>query len=132
MCKELDHCQGLVEPLTVLGEISLGENDFKEAEDYFHEAIKMAIEAWRPPYALHALVGMARLLAAKGEPERALKLGAFVQLQPASWQWSKDTLEPLVLELKKQVPIEVVEVAQMWGKEKNLEEVAEELSIIAE
>jgi tetratricopeptide (TPR) repeat protein len=118
----------MVEPLTVLGEVALGLGDFQEAETHFHKALQIAIERWVPAYALHALVGMANLLAAVGEKERALDLATFVIQHPATWQWSKDSIASLIAELEAELPPNVVKAVQMRVKEKNLEEIIQELT----
>ncbi|MCB0191310.1 MAG: tetratricopeptide repeat protein, partial [Anaerolineae bacterium] len=118
MCKKLDHCQGLAKPLTVLGEVHLGLGNFERAEHYFHEAIKTANEAWTPPYALHALAGLARLLATVGQQAKAYETAAFILHHPASWQWSKDSIAPLISHLEAELPRSVGLEIQAQGKEK--------------
>lgn len=127
ICKKLDHCQGVAEPLTVLGEVCLGLGDFEQAEQYFREAIKTSIEAWMPPYALHALAGLAQLLAAVGEKARAYKAATFILHHPASWQWSKDSIASFAGELEAELPPDVINLAQTQARAKNLEQVVEEL-----
>ena len=126
ICKKLDHCQGVAEPLTVLGEVCLGLGDFEQAEQYFHEAIKTAIEAWIPPYALHALVGLAQTLAAVGENARAYETATFILYHPASWQWSKDIISPVAADLEVELPSNVRVMTKTQAGEKNLEQVVEE------
>ena len=131
LCEERGHQRGMVEPLTVLGEVALGLDDFKKAGAYFRKALQKAVEVWVPPYGLHALVGMAYLLAAVGEKERALELATFTIQDPASWQWSKDSIAPLIAELETELPPNIVAAAQIWGKEKKLEEVIKGLMEVA-
>lgn len=127
ICKKSDHSQGLAEPLTVLGEVCLGVGNFEQAEHYFHEAIKAASEAWTPPYALHALAGLARLLATVGEKAEAYETATFIFHHLASWQWSKDSMASLAIELEAELPPNIINMAQTQTRAKNLEQVVEEL-----
>jgi tetratricopeptide (TPR) repeat protein len=122
LCQELEHRAGEIEPYTVLGEAALGLGDFQAAAQHFQRALQTAGDVCLPSYALHALVGLAKLLAAVDEKARAYDLTTFILHHPASWQWSKDSVAPLAAEL------EAVTAALKWGTEKNLEEVIEELS----
>jgi tetratricopeptide (TPR) repeat protein len=131
LCQELEHHAGEIEPYTVLGEAALGLGDFQAAEQYFQNALQTASDVWLPSYALHALVGLAKLLAAVDEIARAYDLATFILHHPASWQWSKDNLAPFMVELEAELPPEAVTAALRWGTEKNLEEVIEELPQVA-
>ena len=128
MCQKLDHRQGLAKPLTVLGEVYLELGDFERAEHYFHEAIKTANEAWTPPYALHALIGLARLLATVGQKVEAYETAAFILHHPASWQWSKSIVAPLAAELEAALPAELVAKIQHQVPERTLEEMMERVT----
>jgi hypothetical protein len=66
---------------------------------------------------------MANFLAAVGEKERALEVATLVLHHPASWQWSKDSVAPLVAELETELPSEVVRMANARGKDRMLERV---------
>jgi len=127
LCQEQEYRTGKIEPYTVLGEVAIGLGNFPEAKIYFRKALHIAIEVWVPSYALHALVGMAKLLAAVGEKEQALELATCIGQHPASWQWSKDSIAPLSAELEAELPPDVVEAVESWVKEKELKEVIEEL-----
>ncbi|HMQ54434.1 MAG TPA: tetratricopeptide repeat protein [Anaerolineae bacterium] len=125
LCQELEYRAGEIVPYTVLGEVALGWGNFPEAQANFRNALQIAVEVGVPSYALHALVGMAKLLAALGEKEQALELATCIIQHPASWQWSKDCIAPLAAELETELPPEVVQAARVRGKEKNLEQVWE-------
>jgi len=128
LCRELEYRAGQIEPYTVLGEVALALDNFPESETYFQKALQTAIEVWVPSYALHALAGTARLLAAKGEKEKALELATFMIHHPASWKWSKDSIASLISDLETELPSNMVKAAQTWGEEKKLEGVTEELT----
>jgi predicted ATPase/DNA-binding SARP family transcriptional activator/tRNA A-37 threonylcarbamoyl transferase component Bud32 len=123
ICQEQEHRTGMIEPNTVLGEAALGLGELESAEQYFERAIKIAGDRWRPPFTLHALVGLARLLAVQGDVEGAYRLGTFVVNNPASWHWSKDSVATLLSQLEAEMPPESVLAAREWANEKELEEV---------
>ncbi len=129
MCQELDHQVGLIRPLTVLGEVSLGLGEFQAAESYFHEAVQTAVATWMIPYAHHALVGLAHLRAEQGANQQALNIISFIRQQSASWHWSKISLDSLRDKLALQVSEEEITAAQLWGKKKNLEQLIASLDI---
>jgi tetratricopeptide (TPR) repeat protein len=124
ICREQEHRTGMIAPNTVLGEAALGLGELESAEQYFERAIKIAGDRWRPPYGLHALVGLARLLAAQGDLEGACRLGTFVLNSPASWQWSKDSAAALLSRIEPELSPESISAAREWGIAKELEEVA--------
>lgn len=129
LCQELEHGQGEIAPYTVLGEVALGLSDFPQAQTHFQKALEIAVELWFPSYALHALVGMAKLLHETGEKERALVVAAFIRQHPAAWQWSKNRIAPLARQLDTELPRRVVKAIQTEGKEKELEVVIEEVTV---
>ena len=81
------------------------------------------------PFVLLTLVGIATLLAAEGEKERALELLALVLHHPLSWQWTKDRAAPLVAELEAELSPEVVAAAQARGQARDLEATVAELLV---
>jgi tetratricopeptide (TPR) repeat protein len=111
----------------VLGDAACGLRDLKEAKQYFHRALEMDMALRVVSYALHALVSVARLLAAAGEKERALELLALVFHHPASWQWVKDRAAPLVAQLEAELPPDVVAEAYERGRARDLEATVAEL-----
>lgn len=128
LCQELEHRTGEIEPCAVLGEAALGLGDFQAAAQHFQRALQTAGDICLPSYALHALVGLAKLLAAVDEKARAYALATFILGHPASWQWSKDSVVPLMAELEAELPPEAVTEAQRQWREKTVEEVIEALT----
>jgi len=102
----------------VLGETSLRLGDFQAAEQHFHHALQTASDVCLPSYALHALVGLAQLLAAVREKVRSYDIATFVLHLPASWQWSRDSVVPLIAELEAELPPEAVTAALRWAQRK--------------
>jgi hypothetical protein len=76
---------------------------------------------------LRHLVGVARLLAQTGEPERSVELLAFVLNNPASRQHTKDWADRLLHDFTEQLPPEVAASAQARGRQRRLEEILAEL-----
>ena len=107
-----------------VGEAALGMNELEAAETHFRQAIRKAADTWHTPEGNHALVGLARLLAIRGDTEGAYRLGSFVLANSASWQWSKDNAADLLAEIKVELPPESISAARKWGNEKRFEEVA--------
>lgn len=128
LCQELEHRAGEIAPHTVLGESALGLGNLEKAEHYFHHALQIAAEVWRPSRALHALVGLAQLYTARGDKARAYETATIVMHHPASWQWSRDKVTPLAAQLEAELPSDAVKAAQSQGKEKELDRIVEELT----
>ena len=131
LCQEREHVMGEITPYTVLGQAALGGGDFEAAERHFRCALQIAGEVWQPSLALHALVGLAQLCATMGDKVRAYEIATFALHQPASWQWSRDGIAPLVTELEADLPLDVMEAATRRVKEKGLDQVIEELTKVA-
>jgi hypothetical protein len=106
--------------LRILGVASLGLGDMRAAAEYFRQALQSDLDAWYPARALHALAGVAALLAAKGVRERALELLALVFNDRRTWQWAKDSYAPLLAELQAALPINTVDAAENRGRARDL------------
>ena len=122
LCQKLEHRTGEIAPYIVLGEVAFGLGNFPKAETHYRRAWQTAVEVWLPSYALHALVGLTKLLAIEGKKEQALELATFISQNPASWQYSRDRIASLVAQLEAELPPHVVKAAQTRGKEKKLEQ----------
>jgi tetratricopeptide (TPR) repeat protein len=115
--------------LRVLGNAACALGDLQEAREYLHQALELTLMAKRSDHALLVLVGIAALLAAKGEKERALELLALILHHPQSWQWTKDRAAPLVAQLEAELAPEVVAAAQARGRALDLDTAAAELLV---
>jgi hypothetical protein len=76
---------------------------------------------------LHALTGLAHLLAKAGEPERALELLTLILGHPASHQEFRSRAARLQAELAAELPLEVVQAAQERGRARELDPTVAEL-----
>jgi hypothetical protein len=76
---------------------------------------------------LHALTGVAHLLAHAGEPERALEILALILGHPASHQEFRSRAARLQAELIAELPPEVVEAALERGRARDLDATTAEL-----
>jgi len=115
--------------LRVLGNAACGLKDYTEARSYFHKALEILVVVRLPSFALLTLVGIATLLAAGGEKERALELLALVIHHPLSWKWTKDRAAPLVAELEAELSPDVVAAAQERSQARDLDTTVSELLV---
>ena len=81
----------------------------------------VAVKAQWVRAVLHALTGVAHLLARAGEQERALELLVLILDHPASHQEFKSRAARLQAELTAELPPEVVEAAQERGRARDLD-----------
>jgi predicted ATPase len=110
-----------------LGWVALGAGDFQAAERYFYGVLGVAVKAQWMRAVLHALTGVAHLLARTGEPERALELLTLILGHPASHQEFKSRAARLQAELTAELPPEVIEAAQKRGRARELDATVAEL-----
>ena len=115
--------------LRVLGNAACGLRDFQEARRCFRQALEQAMTIRWMSHAVLTLVGIATLLAAEGEKERALELLALVLHHPVSWQMAKDRAAPLIAQLEAKLPPDVVAAAQARGRARDLEVTVQELLV---
>ena len=73
------------------------------------------------------LVGIAVLMSAEGQKERALEVLAFAAHHPICWQWVRDRTAPLIAELEAELPSEVVAAAKARGRARDLDATVAEL-----
>jgi tetratricopeptide (TPR) repeat protein len=110
-----------------LGWVALGAGDFRAAERYFYGVLELAVKAQWVRAVLHALTGLAHLLARAGEPERALELLALILDHPASHQEFASRAARLEAELRVELPPDVVEAALERGRARELDATVAEL-----
>jgi predicted ATPase/DNA-binding SARP family transcriptional activator len=125
--QELAYPDLMARSFQVLGDATYGQGDLPKASKCFLQALETAMAVEAAPLALLTLVGTARLLAAKGERERAAELLALVLHHPATWQWAKDRAAPLVAELEAKLSPDALAAAQERGRTRDLETTVAEL-----
>ena len=103
--------------------------DHQESGEYFHEALRFALEVRAVPQILIGLVGIATLLASSERPdlERSAELLAFFLSHPASYKTTQDKAKRGLAELASDLPPEVMAAAQERGKASELERVVAEV-----
>jgi tetratricopeptide (TPR) repeat protein len=116
--------QAIATCLNNLGFALYATGEHQEADGCFHEALEMALDAQGLPEALEALVGIATLLAHRGEKERAVELVSHALHHPANYVQNQDRAEYLLSELESQLSPQAFAAAQERGKRGNLDELA--------
>lgn len=127
ICEELEYPLGLIAAHNALGDIASKRGNVRIAGDCYHEALQTALTVWRPSDALHALAGMALLLKATGEQNRAVELAFFIRHQPATWHWTREDMASFISDEKSTMRPEVLEAAREWGENIQIAEVVEGL-----
>jgi tetratricopeptide (TPR) repeat protein len=110
-----------------LGEALSGLGDYSGAHRHLYEAVAIAARIKSTIQIPRHLVGIARLLAQTGEPERAVELLAFIIQCPASWQETRDWAQRLLSELISELPPDRAVAAQERGQKLRLDDVLAEV-----
>jgi len=111
--------------LIYLGTTELELGNLQEAESFYRNALHTALAAKSVPLALEALVGLAKILAQKGEFHTAVQLATFVQNQSTSAQASKDAASQLLAEAEIQLPVDEVQTITAEAKNLSLETIVQ-------
>jgi len=128
IARKIDHRHLKQEALKCLGDAACGLGDLPEARRYHHQALEIATTLELTYQFPNSLVGIAALLAAEGEKERALELLALVIHHHTSWHWTKyHQAAPLIAELEAELPPDVVAAAWERGRARDLETTVDEL-----
>jgi tetratricopeptide (TPR) repeat protein len=109
--------------LTSWGRVCLKLNDHDEAAAKFHEALEIATTIDAVPRQLEALLGIAHLEAAEGNPEEALALLGLIQNHPTVDSAIKTLAEVLVDELKSELSEETISAGLDYGRSLDLSRV---------
>jgi tetratricopeptide (TPR) repeat protein len=125
--KKIDARRGISWSLKVLGDAACGLGDLAAAKRHFRQALETVVLVGVASFAPLTLVGIAALMAAEGERERALELLTLVLHQPIAWQWVEDRAAPLVAELEAELPADVVVAAWERGRARDLDATVAEL-----
>ena len=114
----------------VQGDAACGLGDLPGARRYHHQALAEVARIGHSYVFPLNLVGIAALLAAEGEKERALELLALVIHHPISWRWMKHhRAAPLIAELEAELPPDVVAAAWERGRARDLDATVTELLV---
>ena len=126
--RKIDEPSGIAWALRVLGDAACGLGDLPGAKRYHHQALQVVATIRQPFYIPRHLVGIAALLAAEGESERALELLAMFSHHPTTWHWMKHyRAKPLVAALEAELPPDVVAAARERGRARDLDATVAEL-----
>jgi predicted ATPase len=116
--------------LKLQGDAACGLGDLPGARRYHHQSLAELTRIGLPYIIPVNLVGIAALLAAEGEKERALELLALVLHHPISWRWTKHhRATPLIAELEAELPSDVVAAAWARGRARDLDATVAELLV---
>lgn len=125
LCEKLEYRPGLVVAHTALGDIEVRRGNLNTGRQHYHKALQWALGIQKPSDALNALAGKTMLLNATGEKQRVMELAYFIRNHPASWQWTRDCLAPLISASEDALSPDALKAARRWGEEKEVEEVIE-------
>lgn len=87
----------------------------------WHESLRIATEIHGVPVALYALIGLASLLAKRGDLEHALEMALIISNHPASSHDTKSHAAHLRAELEAHLASQQVESAQARARAKTFE-----------
>jgi tetratricopeptide (TPR) repeat protein len=115
-----DHLGGA---LAALGYATRGLEQPSQAQEYLSRALRMASETENFMAVVHALSGIALLLADRGEVERAIEIYALASRHPfvANSRWFEDVVGKQIAAGSTSVSPEVVAAAQERGRGKDLD-----------
>jgi predicted ATPase/DNA-binding SARP family transcriptional activator len=127
LSKRIDDKFGIAWSFRVLGSAACGLGNLQGAREYFFQALEMSAAFRLIPLVLRTVVGIAALLAAEGDRERALELLALILHHSVSWQVTKDKASRLIAGLEAELLPEVVAAAQKRGRARDLDATVAEL-----
>ncbi|OGF55090.1 MAG: hypothetical protein A2Z21_04725 [Candidatus Fraserbacteria bacterium RBG_16_55_9] len=125
--KEIGDRLGMVYCLISLGENAIDLGDEQAAKSCLHEALRAALAIQVIPATLAGLGEVAKLSSHAGKAEQAVEVLALILSHPASPKRAKEKAERLLARLESELPPDVIAGAQARGRERKLEEVAEEV-----
>jgi predicted ATPase/Tfp pilus assembly protein PilF len=117
---------GVINTLDNLGQLACHEQRHRDARNYFERALELGRSARRLPLVVNAIVGLARLHAEQGDPERALELCSWASVQPAlHYQTRTRRVDPLLQELGARLHERVRDAARERSRNLDLDAVVE-------
>lgn len=124
--REIEDVAGSVQTLNWLGAVNLSLDELEEASISYRQALIDALDHGLTTFALHTVLGLARLFIAEQKKAEALELLAFVLYAPGN-DALEDEAERLVFVLEGEVSAESFEHAWERGKEGTLQAIARQL-----
>ena len=125
--KQIGDRRGIVRSLNSLGKVACALHHYQDSEEHLHEALKTAAEIQTVPLVLEVLLGIATLLAEKGELERSLALVTLVLGHPARNRDAQDRAERLLARIEPRLSPDLLATARQRGKQAELEPVVAEM-----
>jgi tetratricopeptide (TPR) repeat protein len=123
----VDYQWGIASVLNDLGYVANLLNELDESDQYFRLALKTAMGVRAVPVALASLVGIAGLMARRGQREAALELVGLILANSVADKQTAERAERLVDDLKSALPPESIQAALARGESKTLAEAAKEI-----
>jgi tetratricopeptide (TPR) repeat protein len=123
----VDYKWGIASVLNDLGYVTNLLNELDESDQYFRLALKTAMGVRAIPVALASLVGIAWLMARRGQCEEALELVSLILNNSVADKQTAGRAEGLLHELKPSLPPEAIQAALARGEAKALAEAVKEI-----
>ncbi len=130
--KEIGLQYGIAVCLVGLGMLHIDLEDDNNAWDYLRKSLKKALSVDAIPYAVHALVGIARLHLRQGQHEQAAEMLGLALSHSAATVDARQEAEAVLARLNKALSAEQLECALQRGETLHLESVIHEIIESAE
>ena len=111
----------------VLGDVAFHQKQIAEARQHYLAALQSAVSAQANVPAMHALTGLARILAAEDERIKAIELLAFVLQNLKGDQEKIEMANNVLAEIEVELPAEMVQAAKQRGQQKAMSEILAEI-----
>ena len=121
--RDLGQQQGISITLANLGELACETGQFKQAEGYLREAMRIARQVKATPLMIELLACFAALFIKQGKNESAVEFLSLAETQSAIKQETKKRVSDLLSTLRSDLPDSVFVAAQERGKALQLESV---------
>jgi tetratricopeptide (TPR) repeat protein len=112
-----------------LGSVALTQQHYDEAWRYFRQSLQTSVGGEVTATTLYALMGIARLMITRHQPQQALELLAFLLHYPKSPEDLQDLAESFIFRLENELPPDVVENAWDTGKTSDLGTIVAQLLV---
>jgi tetratricopeptide (TPR) repeat protein len=123
LLQEINHKWGIAAVHDNLGYIAVLFGDLVDTRIHFKEALRIGEEIGASTTTLDVMVGVARLLAAEGKPERASELIGMVRAQSGANSEIERKVNATLITVAPQISDEMIQAALERGKTLNMTEV---------